>query len=124
MTRNWKIAERRARSIERAADQAAGVINSVTLEKAVTSFLAEQEARRLAPPSVRKDRNFLSERFQAWCEDHHLRYLKQVGAAKLREFRRTWDNRAWTVRWKHERLRRLFAFCIGNGWLERNPMDL
>ena len=28
------------------------------------------------------------------------------------------------MRRKHERLRRFFAFCIGNGWVERNPMDL
>jgi integrase len=123
-TRNWKIAERRARALERAGDEAAGVINSVTVEKVVTSFLAEQEAKRLAPPTIKKDQNFLGVRFLAWCEDHHFKYLKQIGAIELREFRQTWNNHVWTVRRKHERLRRLFAFCVGNGWVERSPMDL
>lgn len=100
------------------------MINSVTLQKAVTAFLAEQEAKRLAPPTIKKDRSFLGVRFLGWCADRKFGYLKQIGAGELREFRQTWDNHVWTVRKKHDRLRRLFAFCVGNGWLERNPMDL
>ncbi len=57
-TRNWRIAERRARSLERSGDEAAGVINSVTLQKAVTSFLAEQEAKRLLFPHQRRIETF------------------------------------------------------------------
>lgn len=123
-TRNWRTAERRARAIERNADQAVAMVNSVTVEKAVTSFVAEQEAKRLAPPTLTKDKNFLLGRFLTWCADRRLKYLKQVSAAELREFRLKWSNHAWTARRKHERLRRLFKFCISNGWLQNNPMDL
>lgn len=123
-TRNWTTAELRARAMERASDEFARSLNSATVEKAVRELLHEQAAKRLTPVSLRKDRGFLAQQFLSWCAEHNLKYLRQLGATELREFRLTWSNHAWTSRWKHERLRHLFAFCVSNGWLQANPMDL
>ena len=123
-TRSWKTAELRARAMEHTANESALILNSVTIERVVREFLSEQEAKKLTPPTIRKDQSFLGDRFLEWCTHRNLKYVKQISAAELREFRMTWDNDSWTARRKHERLRRLFAFCVGNGWLPANPMDL
>jgi hypothetical protein len=98
--------------MERASDEFAHSLNSVTVEKAVSELLHEQAAKKLTPLSLRKDRSFVAQQFLSWCAEHNLKYLRQLGATELREFRLTWGNHAWTSRWKHERLRHLFAFCV------------
>jgi len=51
-------------------------------------------------------RQTLSPRFPAWSAHPRLRYLKQIGADELRQFRANWDPVPWTARGMHEQLRK------------------
>ena len=86
-------------------------------------ILADQEARKVGPESLRKSEALLVRGFGPWCKRRKLHLLKQVGPAELKEFRNSWNNSAATTLRKHERVRSFFAFCVSNNWLIKNPME-
>jgi site-specific recombinase XerD len=91
-----------------------------TADEAVTKFLADAEARHLAPETVRKYWNLLEQRFVAWCGTKGYRLLKQIDGSAMREFRATWDGAAYATK-SLERMRAFFRFCEQARWIDRNP---
>ncbi|HET9183697.1 MAG TPA: tyrosine-type recombinase/integrase [Candidatus Angelobacter sp.] len=95
----------------------------VTIQKAITEYLADEAARKVDPESLRKSKALVDRKFGSWCKGRKLHLIKQVGPAELREFRNSWDNSAATTLRKHERMRSFFAFCVSNNWIIKNPME-
>jgi site-specific recombinase XerD len=104
------------------ADPAATPNDPATIQKAVTESLADEQARKVGPESLRKSKSLLDREFVSWCKGRKLQLLKQIGPAELREFRNGWNNSAATTLRKHERMRSFFNFCLSNTWLVKNPM--
>lgn len=122
-TRSWEKAELKARDMERVVDPAATPSEPITIQKAVTEYIADEQARKVGPESLRKSKALLDRKFVLWCKGRKLHLLRQIGPAELREFRNSWNNSASTTLRKHERMRSFFAFCVSNNWLMKNPME-
>lgn len=122
-TRSWEKAERNMRKMEAAADPLKKVDQPTSTEKAISEYLADEDARKVGAESLRKSRALLQRGFGSWCKEKKLKLLKQIGLAEVREFRNGWNNSAATTVRKHERMRVFFAFCVGSGWLQSNPME-
>jgi integrase len=118
-TRNWSKAERLIRELERRAEAA----TVIEVKAAVAAYLADQQARKLSPPTITPMRALLEKRFLPWCDQHTLVRLDDVRTPRVKEFRCTWECNARTARRWHERLRSFLAFCVSNGWLPANPTD-
>jgi integrase len=93
----------------------------ITVEEAVSDFLRDEEARKLAKTSTCQSKTLLEKQLLAWARRESLNFLDELTTAKLREFRAFWKNGAMTTQRKHHRLNGFFDFCIANEWLHRNP---
>ncbi len=78
----------------------------------MTKFLADAEARKLAPESIKKLRHTLEKRLVEYASGEGLRYLKQLDLDRLREFRATWTYSPIAARKRLETLRGFFRFCV------------
>jgi len=117
-TRSWVDAERKAREMEHAAS------GRITVECAVQAYIKDDEARNLSRATINQRRAFFERRFLPWCQGRHISHLDQLRTALLRQFRQGWDAASTTAARRHERLRSFFVFCVANGWLAANPMNL
>ncbi len=88
------------------------------------STIVAAAVRRLLAQSINKSRLLLEAEFGSWCEKRSLETLQQLGPAEMREFRCVWDSSPKSAHRKHERMRSFFVFCISNGWLQNNPMNV
>jgi integrase len=122
-TRNWAQAELKARRMEQAARENSAGLSSVTVESAVTAYVADQEARSLSRASLNQSKGFLQRQLLPWCQACGLLRLNQIRTPQVREFRNSWTVGSITAARRHERLRAFFVFCTSNGWLQINPMD-
>lgn len=95
--------------------------SEITVARAVNSYLADAKARELAPATLGKLQRTFRQQFLAWADAQRLLYIGQITTADLTNFRNTWTDGALSKKKKHERLIGFFAFCIRNGWLDRNP---
>ncbi len=122
-TRSWEKAELKVREMEQVPGPDVALNEPVSTQKAIAEYLADEEARKVGPESLRKSEALLDRGFGPWCKGRKLHLLKQIGPAELREFRNSWNNSAATTLRKHERVRSFFAFCVSNNWLIKNPME-
>ncbi|HWZ41904.1 MAG TPA: tyrosine-type recombinase/integrase [Candidatus Saccharimonadales bacterium] len=114
---------KKSREMER-LDLEATKPQPVAIKTAVQAFVADQLARKLLQQSINKSWLLLEGEFGPWCEKRSLETLQQLGPAEIREFRCVWDNGPKSAHRKHERMRSFFVFCISNGWLQNNPMNV
>lgn len=91
------------------------------LKEAVDKFLADAKAQQLNWETLRKYETLLQRRFLPWCESKGYRLLKQVNAAALVEFRKTWEDSPRYAAKNIERLRSFFRFCQRLKWVSDNP---
>lgn len=127
-TRSWEQAEKYARKLEAEndplqAEEDRSPVRS-TIRDAVELFLDDQAARGLESSSQKKYRTVLQNQLLVWMEKHKIVMLDQIMPADLTRFRATWHNGESTTHRKHEIIMCFFGFCIRNGCLRKNPMEV
>jgi integrase len=95
-----------------------------TIRDAVQLFLNDQAARGLESSSQKKYRTVLQNQLLVWLEKHKVVMLDQIMPADLTRFRATWHNGESTTHRKHEIIMCFFGFCVRNGCLRKNPMEV
>lgn len=121
---SWEAAAERVRGWE--ASGSIGVVKTEipTIREAVAKYLADAEARKLAPESIKKLRHTTEKLLLSYCTAEGLRYLKQLDLDRLREFRATWTYSPIAARKRLETVRAFFRFCAQSGWIPSNPAAL
>jgi site-specific recombinase XerD len=104
--------ESKERVVERGA--------AATLAEAWTSMIADLEARKLSPETVRKYK-LLERQMKAYAKERGLIMLAQFDLDLLSQFRATWADGPRTASKKLERLRAFFRFAHDRQWIETNP---
>jgi len=127
-TRSWEQAEKYARRLEAENDplqpeEDRSPVRS-TIRDAVQLFLDDQAARGLESSSQKKYRTVLQNQLLVWMEKHKIVMLDQIMPADLTRFRATWHNGESTTHRKHEIIMCFFGFCVRNGCLRKNPMEV
>ncbi len=95
-----------------------------SIREAVAKYIADAEARQLAPESIKKLRHTTEKLLLGYCTNEGLRYLKQLDLDRLREFRGTWNYSPIAARKRLETVRAFFRFCQQSGWIPSNPAAL
>ena len=88
-----------------------------TVEGAADLFLADCESRYLSKATISKYKLLFGElkgRYGKWS-------LKNLAAAELDDYRKTWKLAPISSRKKLERIRTFFRFCIERDMLRKNP---
>jgi hypothetical protein len=97
------------------------VIEKVTLAEAATRYIADCEARRLAPSTL-KPIGILLDKLKTFAHANQLTSLDSIGVSELRKFRATWKTWNALVQVKNiERLRAFFRFCLQSKWITESP---
>lgn len=91
-----------------------------TIAAATAAFIADAEARGLAP-STRKKYRVLFDQLSAFAAHRGMRYLTEWNTPTLRTFRESWTDASISASKKLERLRSFFRFCVSSKWLQENP---
>jgi site-specific recombinase XerD len=92
----------------------------VTVEDAVSKFLRDAEARNVKPGTLKNARIVLDD-LKAFATKRGTANLAHLDLEALRELRESWNFAPITQAKKLERLRHFFAFCVGSGWIAKNP---
>jgi integrase/recombinase XerD len=117
-TRDWQVAQMRAREIEATGLQSE--TSPQTVEAAASKFLLDAEARGLRESSRRKYRYVLDQLVE-FGQQHGYIFLSQLGVDELRLFRQSWANQSLSAQKKLENLRAFFRFCHDSDWIKTNP---
>jgi len=112
-TRSWDRATELAREIEDGKQEEQAPI---TLKEACALFIADAEARNLQPVTLRKLK-LLTRTLTEFAP----KYLKDVDAKCLREFRASWKDAPITQQKKVERLRSIFKWFLEADLIMKNP---
>ncbi|MGC1649554.1 MAG: tyrosine-type recombinase/integrase [Candidatus Sulfotelmatobacter sp.] len=121
----WEVASKMARNIE--ADYEASATRTpkpaepITIESAVSKFLADRQAQQLRPATVSKLRTIFENQFLMWCAAHRVRYLRDVTLPVLQDWRSSWTDGPLASKKKQERVRGFFHFCLRNRWIDEHP---
>lgn len=118
--RDWERAQQRAREMEAEGRRPVAAEGPVTLEAVCERFVADAEARKLAPATMRKYKQTVKQ-IRAFAREEGADLLQQWDMPSTRRFRESWKDGALTVTKKLERLRALFRFAQENGWMIGNP---
>jgi len=123
-TRSWEQAESLARKYEITAEGGDEVKEARTLptvKEAVKGYLADAEARGLAPATIQKLEHIFKKQFLAFAEQHRIIFLRDVNVRNMTEWRSTWADKPLARKKKFERVVGFFWFCVRHGWLKDNP---
>ena len=121
---SWEAAAERVRGWEASGTIGVAKVEIPTIREAVRKYLADVEARQLAPESVKKLRHTTETLLLNYCTAKGFCYLKQLDLDRLREFRTTWKYSPIAARKRLENLRAFFRFCVQSGWIATNPAAL
>jgi len=92
-----------------------------TVEEAVKGYLADAEARGLAPATIQKLEHIFKKQLLAFSEQHRIISLRDVNVRNMTEWRSTWADKPLARKKKFERVVGFFWFCVRHGWLKDNP---
>jgi integrase len=123
-TRSWEQAESLARKYEITAEGGDEVKEARTLptvKEAVKGYLADAEARGLAPATIQKLEHIFKKQLLAFSEQHRIIFLRDVNVRNMTEWRSTWADKPLARKKKFERVVGFFWFCVRHGWLKDNP---
>jgi hypothetical protein len=121
---SWEAAAERVRGWEASGTIGVVKVEIPTIREAVRKYLADVEARQLAPESIKKLRHTTEKLLLGYCTAKGLCYLKQLDLDRVREFRATWKYSPIAARKRLENLRAFFRFCVQSGWMPSNPAAL
>jgi integrase/recombinase XerD len=92
----------------------------LTLREAWLRFLADLEARKLQPSTIRKYR-LLQRQMQEFAFANNLQFLTRFSVDWVSQFRSGWKDGALSSAKKLERLRAFFRFAQKRKWTIENP---
>jgi integrase/recombinase XerD len=126
--RTWAGAERVKREMElsfenAAAGKPAQSEEAVSVERAVSLFLADKQGQNVSGGVEKKYRREL-DRFVRFCEQRHRHFLAGVTAADVTEFRGSWQKEypsSLTRQQVQARLKSFFRYASNLGWIHKNP---
>ena len=110
--RNWEAATRLIRDWEIHGHEV-----SLSVSDATKRWIADCEARKLKPQSIRKYKEVKKEldaRFGSIS-------ARSISVDDLRKLRESWSFSGTTTAKRLELIRAFFSFCVSSGWLEKNP---
>ncbi len=123
-TKSWEQAELLARKYENSALSGEDLkpAKMPTVKEAVGIFLADAEARGLAPATVQKLRGIFQVQLVGFAEESGITFLREFNPRNLTEWRQTWKKEKELARKKKfERVIGFFWYCVRQGWLRENP---
>lgn len=123
-TKSWEKAELVARKYENSALSGEDLkpAKMPTVKEAVGVFLADAEARGLAPATLQKLRGIFQVQLVGFAEESGVTFLREFNSRNLTEWRQTWKREKELARKKKfERVIGFFWYCVRQGWLRENP---
>jgi integrase len=123
-TRSWEQAESLARKYEIAAvggEEIKEARTLPTLKEAVNSYLADAEARGLAPATIQKLEHIFKKQLLGFAEQQRIVFLRDVNVRNMTEWRSSWSDKPLARKKKFERVVGFFWFCVRHGWIKDNP---
>jgi integrase len=123
-TGSWERAAELARVIEDSEESGTTPERKeepVTVEQAVSEYLADAKARELSDATLYKLEIFFRKQFLSWCKSEGYRLLRELDLPAVRSFRSSWKDGAMAKKKKQERLTGFFWFCIRASWITTNP---
>jgi integrase/recombinase XerD len=123
-TKSWEQAELLARKYENSALSGEDLkpAKMPTVKEAVGIFLADAEARGLAPATLQKLRGIFHVQLVGFAEESGVTFLREFNPRNLTEWRQTWKKEKELARKKKfERVIGFFWYCVRQGWLRENP---
>jgi integrase len=122
-TKSWEQAELLARKYENSAISGEDLkpAKMPTVKEAVGIFLADAEARGLAPATLQKLRGIFQVQLVGFAEESGVTFLREFNPRNLTEWRQTWKKEKELARKKKfERVIGFFWYCVRQGWLREN----
>jgi integrase/recombinase XerD len=123
-TKSWEQAELLARKYENSALSGEDLkpAKMPTVKEAVGIFLADAQARGLAPATLQKLRGIFQVQLLGFAEESGVTFLREFNPRNLTEWRQTWKKEKELARKKKfERVIGFFWYCVRQGWLRENP---
>ena len=120
-TRTWEQAESLARKYEIAdvgGDKVKGARSLPTLKGPVNGYLADAEARDLAPVTIQKLQDIFKKQLLAFAEQQWIVFLRDVNVRNMTEWRSTWSDKT-LARIKQIRTCRRILFVLRASWLAK-----
>jgi integrase/recombinase XerD len=124
-TKSWEKAQAKARQIDDSGHPAPPSPREepVTIEKAVTEYLADAKARELGEATLYKLDIIFRKQLLSWAKAEGYRLLREFDLRAVQTLRASWKDGALAKKKKQERLTGFFWFCIRAGWIAQNPTN-
>ena len=127
-TRSWSGAEREKRKLEMQYETAlAGEVaksdEPVSIEQAITAFMADKTGARASANTISKYKLTLS-RLQDFCTAAGLFFVREITLEHLSTWRATWSRyygSNFALRNNQSRVRAYFRYCENARWITFNP---
>ncbi|HZQ24915.1 MAG TPA: tyrosine-type recombinase/integrase [Terriglobales bacterium] len=127
-TRSWSGAERARRELELKYEAAQGGQpvtdnRAVTVEQAVTAFMAEKRGGQTAVNTLAKYKLTLA-RLQEFCDRQNITFVREIGLQQLSAWREEWAkyySSAFALRNNQSRIRHFFRYCKRAKLTDDNP---
>jgi len=123
-TTDWQKAQQTVRELETGANctDIRTKVEPITLNQAWLRFMADLDARKLHPATVRKYR-LLQKQMKEYVAHKGLGFLSQLDIDTMGEFRNGWKDGALSASKKLERLRAFFRFAVKRKWITECPVS-
>src|ERR1019366_5463260 len=84
------------------------------------AFVADAEARKLSPATLKKLKA-LKNQISKFTDEQGIRNIAEFSNENVKLFRESWKDGAISSLKKLERLRSFFRFCEDAGWIVKSP---
>jgi integrase/recombinase XerD len=123
-TADWQKAQQIVRDLETDTNytEMRTRIGPMTLEQAWLRFMADLDARKLHPATIRKYR-LLQKQMKEFAARKGTGFLSQLDIDTMGEFRSEWKDAALSASKKLERLRAFFRFAVKRKWITESPVS-
>jgi integrase/recombinase XerD len=108
---NWEAANRIINEWE-----IHGEAQSLSVKDAGERWIADCEARKLKPSSLRKYREIKKELQEKWGASS----VRSISVDDVRKLREGWKYSGSTTGKRLELVRSFFSFCVDSGWIDKN----
>jgi integrase/recombinase XerD len=123
-TTDWQKAQQIVRDLETDTNCTSiqTQIGPVSLDHAWLRFMADLDARKLHPATVRKYR-LLQKQMKKFVANKGIGFFSQLDVDMMGEFRNGWKDGALSASKKLERLRAFFRFALKRKWIAECPVS-
>jgi site-specific recombinase XerD len=123
-TADWQKAQQIVRDLETGTNctDVRNQAGPITLNQAWLRFMADLDARKLHPATVRKY-HLLQKQIEEFARHRGTRFLGQLDIDAMDEFRSGWKDAALSASKKLERLKAFFRFALKRKWITESPVS-